>query len=89
MEKISSRKHVSTGVLFAIRKIKHSQKLHATRYFTIELNLTWLSATTGVVPHLAAAGSVKNNFLFRRSFWRFFIVFRPNFLACSFRPRNQ
>ena len=89
MEKISSRKHVSTGVLFAIRKIKLSQKLHATRYFSIELNLTWLSATTGVVPYLAAAGYIKNNFLFRRSFWRFFIVFRPNFLACSFRPRNQ
>ena len=52
MEKISSRKHVSTGVLFAIRKIKLSQKLHATRYLSIELNLSWLSATTGVVPYL-------------------------------------
>ena len=35
MEKISSRKHVSTGVLFVIRKIKLSQKLHATRYLSI------------------------------------------------------
>ena len=66
MEKISSRKHVSTGVLFANRKIKLSQKLHATRYLSIELNLSWLSATTGVVPYLAVAGSIKNNFLFRR-----------------------
>ena len=55
---------------FAV-KIKLSQKLYTTRYLSINTEFlkryllsSWLSTTTGVVSDLAAAGSIKNNFLF-------------------------
>ena len=65
MGNISSRKHNKflREFYFAIRKIKLLQKLHATRYLRIQANSTYRSAglhqqATGVVPDLAAAGSI-------------------------------
>ena len=65
MEKISSRKHNKflREFYFVIRRINLLQKLHATRYLRIQAKSTYRSAgfhrqATGVVPDLAAAGSI-------------------------------
>ena len=94
-----------TGVLLyyiAISKIKLPQKFHATRYLSIQfitlrvLNYCSarahnLSRATWLILDLAAAGSIKNNFLFCRCFWRGVRsnAPRPKFLACLLRQRKS